>query len=238
MEEIIINIAVVEDEQQQILNYQNYLDRFQKERKITVKTHYFNDGLSFLEQYHQNEFDIVLMDIAMPQMNGLETAKRLRTVDKNVCLIFITTLAQYAIKGYEVDALDFLIKPVGFDLFSIKLEKAIKRVNKNKESFFVIKTSEEVLKISTSKIIYIESEKHYLNFHTDKVIYKMRGTIDEVKDFFYKNSFASINRSLIINLLYVEGYTKTDVILKNETLPLSRVYKDEFCRRIAVYLGE
>lgn len=178
------------------------------------------------------------MDIAMPQMNGLETAKRLRTVDKNVCLIFITTLAQYAIKGYEVDALDFLIKPVGFDLFSIKLEKAIKRVNKNKESFFVIKTSEEVLKISTLKIIYIESEKHYLNFHTDKGIYKMRGTIDEVKDFFYKNSFASINRSLIINLLYVEGYTKTDVILKNETLPLSRVYKDEFCRRIAVYLGE
>lgn len=69
MEEIIINIAVVEDEQQQILNYQNYLDRFQKERKITIKTHYFNDGLSFLEQYHQNEFDIVLMDIAMPQMN-------------------------------------------------------------------------------------------------------------------------------------------------------------------------
>lgn len=136
MEEIIINIAVVEDEQQQILNYQNYLDRFQKERKITVKTHYFNDGLFFLEQYHQNEFDIVLMDIAMPQMNGLETAKRLRTVDKNVCLIFITTLAQYAIKGYEVDALDFLIKPVRFDLFSIKLEKAIKRVNKNKESFF------------------------------------------------------------------------------------------------------
>lgn len=127
MEEIIINIAVVEDEQQQILNYQNYLDRFQKERKIMVKTHYFNDGLLFLEQYHQNEFDIVLMDIAMPQMNGLETAKRLRTVDKNVCLIFITTLAQYAIKGYEVDALDFLIKPVGFDLFSIKLEKAIKR---------------------------------------------------------------------------------------------------------------
>lgn len=238
MEEIIINIAVVEDEQQQILNYQNYLDRFQKERKITVKTHYFNDGLLFLEQYHQNEFDIVLMDIAMPQMNGLETAKRLRTVDKNVCLIFITTLAQYAIKGYEVDALDFLIKPVRFDLFSIKLEKAIKRVNKNKESFFVIKTSEEVLKISTSKIIYIESEKHYLNFHTYKGIYKMRGTIDEVKDFFYKNSFASINRSLIINLLYVEGYTKTDVILKNETLPLSRVYKDEFCRRIAVYLGE
>ena len=57
MEEIIINIAVVEDEQQQILNYQNYLDRFQKERKITVKTHYFNDGLFFLEQYHQNEFD-------------------------------------------------------------------------------------------------------------------------------------------------------------------------------------
>lgn len=66
------------------------------------------------------------MDIAMPQMNGLETAKRLRAVDKNVCLIFITTLAQYAIKGYEVDALDFLIKPVRFDLFSIKLEKQLK----------------------------------------------------------------------------------------------------------------
>lgn len=234
----VISIAIVENQEEDKNVLESYIRKYQIDSSdYDFNITYFQSGILFVDKYKSN-FDIVFMDIAMPQMNGLETAKRLRTVDKNVCLIFITTLAQYAIKGYEVDALDFLIKPVGFDLFSIKLEKAIKRVNKNKESFFVIKTSEEVLKISTSKIIYIESEKHYLNFHTDKGIYKMRGTIDEVKDFFYKNSFASINRSLIINLLYVEGYTKTDVILKNETLPLSRVYKDEFCRRIAVYLGE
>lgn len=86
-------------------------------------------------------FDIVLMDIAMPHMNGLEAARRLRGIDSSVCLIFITTLAQYAIRGYEVDALDFLVKPVQYELFRLKLEKALYYISKTTSASYAIVTA-------------------------------------------------------------------------------------------------
>ncbi|MBR1813100.1 MAG: response regulator transcription factor [Lachnospiraceae bacterium] len=119
-----IRIAVVEDEKEYSDQLFSYLERFRKETHQAVSAELFCDGMSFLDEY-KGDFDIVFMDIAMPHMNGLEAAKKLRQVDGIVCLIFITTLAQYAIRGYEVDALDFLVKPVTYELFRLKLEKAL-----------------------------------------------------------------------------------------------------------------
>ena len=86
-------------------------------------------------------------------------------------------------------------------------------------------------------IKYIESEKHYLFFHTDDGIFKMRGALDDIRDFFFGNGFVAINRSLIVNLAYVDGYTVGEVRVAGETLPLSRVYRAAFLDKLAVYLG-
>lgn len=101
-----IRIAIVEDEKQYADELAGFILDFSKETGVAVEYETFGDGASFIDEY-DSRFDIVLMDIAMPHLNGMDAAKLLRQNDKQVCLIFITTLSNYAIKGYEVDAFDF-----------------------------------------------------------------------------------------------------------------------------------
>lgn len=228
-------VVIVEDEEKQIDEYLSFFERFEKENQCSFQIETFKNGLNFTEEY-KDDADIIFMDIAMPHMNGLEAAHKLREVDNSASLIFITTLAKYAIKGYEVNALDFLIKPVSYDLFAQKLKKAISSRSKD-EKFFMISNADGMFKLPLKEIKYIESNKHYLEFHANKDVYRMRGTLDGIRKSFEDSSFAAINRSLLVNLSYVNGYNKLEVDLDGEMLPLSRVYKEEFVQKLAVYLG-
>lgn len=180
-----IRIAIVEDEKIWQETYREYLKRYVTETHEAIETDVYSDGMDFISDY-AGGYDIILMDIAMPHMNGLDSARLLRKVDSNVCLLYITTLSQFAIKGYEVGAPDFLVKPVGYELFKIKLEKAIAASDRSRKTSFSIAVQGGARKIPLSDILYIESNKHYLYFHTQKEELKMRGSLDDVKSFFYE----------------------------------------------------
>lgn len=229
-------ISIVEDGIEEVEKYKSFLKRYSNDFSTSFGLTFYPDGLDFIQNYKKDS-DIIFMDIAMPNMNGMDAALKLREVDPDVCIIFITTLAQFAIKGYEVNAFDFLVKPVNYELFCLKLKKAVQYLDRHKEEFFQIKTVDGMVKMSLKDIYYVESDKHYLVFHTKKGNYRMRESLDNIKDFFYENSFVTINRSLLVNLAHVSGYTKTDVSVNGELLPLSRVYKDELFKELAIYLG-
>ena len=114
------HIAVVEDDSSASQQIQNYLSLYQKENEQEFSVTVFADGLSILEDYHPI-WDIILMDIEMPLMDGMTAAKCIRELDQSVIIIFITNMAKYAIKGYEVGALDFVLKPVSYFAFSLKI---------------------------------------------------------------------------------------------------------------------
>lgn len=231
-----IKIAIVEDEQAWEDTFRKFIAEYGAENRRVFEVDAYRDGMDFISDY-RGGYDLVLMDIAMPHMNGMEAAKRLREADENVCLIFITTLAQYAVKGYDVNAFDFLVKPVEKELFKIKFGKAVTAIESRAQKVFVIVGAGDVRKEQVSNIEYIESEKHYLFFHTVSGVYKMRGSLDDVKEFFAENGFAVINRSLMVNLAYVDSYSQGEVTVAGETLPLSRIYKAAFLDKLAVYLG-
>ena len=129
-------IAVVEDDSSASQQIQNYLSLYQKENEQEFSVTVFADGLSILEDYHPI-WDIILMDIEMPLMDGMTAAKCIRELDQSVIIIFITNMAKYAIKGYEVGALDFVLKPVSYFAFSLKITKALTSLAHREKSLCV-----------------------------------------------------------------------------------------------------
>ena len=122
-----MRLAIVEDEKNFANNILGYLQRFQKETGYQIETVWFQDGCDIAEEY-KSDFDIILMDIQMRFMDGMTAARKIREADKGVIIIFITNMAQYAIQGYEVDALDYVLKPIAYFAFSQKLSRAIGRM--------------------------------------------------------------------------------------------------------------
>ena len=231
-------IAIIEDEQRWIDEFRAYIKRYGAEENELFSVEVFTNGMDFISDY-KGGYDLILMDIAMPHMNGLEAARRLRQVDGAVDLIFITTLAQYAIKGYEVNALDYIVKPVSYDLFKIKLDKARAHSGKKHATSFAVRGGGIMHMVPLADIKYVESVKHYLYFHVvggDGEL-KMRGTLGEIKPLFKENGFAEVNRSLLVNLAYVEGYTGNEITVGGEILPLSRIYKADFLNKLTKYIG-
>lgn len=112
-----IHIAIVEDEESYVRQLLEYIERFQQEHFQEIKTSIFRDGDEILEKYSA-DYDIILMDIQMQFVDGMTAAEKIREMDKSVILMFITNMTSYAVKGYEVDALDYMVKPVEYFSFS------------------------------------------------------------------------------------------------------------------------
>lgn len=229
-------VAIVEDQEEDCKLLRNYLCRYEQEKKTGFHIDIFHDGMSFVSEY-KPVYDIVFMDIGMPQMDGLSAAKFLRKMDEYVCLVFITNMAQYAINGYEVNAVDFLVKPIVYFRFAVMLEKAIWNSGIRRKRYVGIETQEGLVKVSFSQIFYVESEKHYVTFHTREGDIRSRGSIRDIAERLSGGIFARCHASYLVNLDYVMRVELDKVILQTGDLPLSRTYKKEFLDEFTRYLG-
>ncbi|MGN0806744.1 MAG: LytR/AlgR family response regulator transcription factor, partial [Candidatus Coproplasma sp.] len=132
-----IRIAIVEDEKQQYEILNSYLQRYGAENGETFDVRYFLDAVEFVSDYRY-DFDLIFMDIMMPDLDGMKAAEKLRAIDGKVPLIFVTNMAQYAIQGYSVSARYFLLKPVNYDDFAIKMKDTLLYIKKEQSNAFLI----------------------------------------------------------------------------------------------------
>ena len=175
-----IHIAVVEDEKlfaQQILDF---IRKYEKDHNRQIKVTVYTDGEDIVEDYN-GEYDIILMDIQMKFMDGMTAAEEIRSLDDEVIIMFITNMIQYAVRGYEVDAMDYVVKPVEYFSFSQKLDKAIGRIRKKKEVYITIPTENGVKKLDVSRVFYIESQGHNAIFFTDRGEITSRASLKELE---------------------------------------------------------
>ena len=188
-----LRIAIVEDEESNQKILQDYLERLSKEKGILFKIAVFNNGVAFLNNY-QAEYDLVFMDIQMPFENGIEVSKALREKDKYVAIIFVTNFVDYAVNGYEVNALDYIVKPIDYYDFALKINKALGLLKKHreKETFLMISTSDGYQKIPIMSIRYVESNKHTVIFHTLDGEIRKYASIKSVEKMLPENISSSI----------------------------------------------
>lgn len=132
-----VRVAVVEDDEKAAATLKQYLTRYGEENQISFKIGMYSNAISILEQYSAN-YDIIFMDIRMPYLNGMDAAHRLRVLDSTVALIFVTSLTQYAVSGYEVDAMDYIIKPVNYYDFALKLSRVLKRIGTDSSQVYSV----------------------------------------------------------------------------------------------------
>lgn len=187
----------------------------------TVTIAEFPSAESFLFHYaEEKDYDILLLDIEMGNMDGITMARRLRRENDTVQIMFITGYSDYIAEGYEVDALHYLMKPTGRDkLFSV-LDRAAEKLKKN-EKVLTLETGGETIRIPVYQIRYADVQGNYVTIHASvDVTVKMtlRELASELDDRFYR-----AGRSLIINLTRISRVTKTEIRLSDGTaLPLPR----------------
>lgn len=232
-----IKVAIVEDEIQYANQLTDFLHQYGQEMGEVFDITHFSDGDSIVNKY-KAQFDIILMDVQMKFMDGMSAAEEIRKVDTEVVIIFITNMAQYAIRGYAVDALDYVLKPVSYFAFSQRLSRAIARMKKREQKAISLSIKGGAVRIDIADIFYIESEGHNLIVHTASGNYKSSGAIKDIEEKLSDMHFFRGNKGYLINLAHVDGVQEGCAMIKGEALLLSRARKKEFLSALTNYWGE
>lgn len=214
-------IAICDDMEEDVKYISSAVNKWAEKENITVDIETFPSAESFLFRYaEQKAFDILLLDVEMPSMNGVELAKRIRKENDAVQIIFITGYTDYIAEGYEVSALHYLVKPLSETKLFEVLNRAVLKIRKNEKSLF-LSLSGEMVRIPIYEIKYLEVQQNYVTVHSKKdyTVKKTLGEFErELDERFYR-----MGRSFIVNLSCIDKITKTDVFLSDgSVIPLPR----------------
>ena len=232
------NIALVEDEPEAADVLASFIARYADEKGLELTVTRFGNAMDF-EMTHQH-FDLVFMDIQMPGINGMEAAQLMRTYDSETPIIFVTNLAQYAVKGYEVDALDFIVKPVTYFNFRMRMDKAMRRIRRNASRSIAIGTRDGMRVVALSDIEYVEVSKHDLSYHLvgEEEPFVVYGSLVAFEQEVEGGPFVRISNSCLVNMNRIRAVRGGELVMHGgKVLYFSRSRKREAVATITGFLG-
>ena len=235
-----IKVVIVEDEEEEAKRLTDCLNRFAKEKGIEISISRFSNGLDFIDNY-KPIYDIIFMDIRMPLMNGLSASKRLRILDTKTLLIFITNMAQYAINGYEVNAFDYIIKPIDYSAFEYRFENAVRALRTDRNPSLLIKNKKGLIKIDVDSIYYIDVEKHKVTFHTDQGDIEEWSSMNDVEDRLKQcapGRFSRCNNCFLVNLFHFDRIEGDTLFVHDIPLKISRNRNKPFLNDLNAFLSD
>jgi len=216
---------------------EEFLKRYSIETKEDIFVKAFTDGQALLNAYN-SDFHIIFMDIKMPEIDGIETAKRIRIIDSNVVIIFITSQMKHVLAGYNVNAANYLIKPLNYMRFKQEMDKAILRTVSTKHGYISVKNDNGFFKIYHSSLRYIETYQRNTMIHTGKENIISYKKMQEHEKDLEGHPFVRCHASYIVNLEYIDKVLDYEItLLTGELIPISKQKKKELMQCLAVYLG-
>lgn len=231
-----LSIAIVEDEKDAAEHLQKYIKKYEHVSGEDYQCSWFSDARQFLDDY-QPVYDIIFMDIRMPYIDGMKAAEKIREQDEETALIFVTNMAQYAIRGYEVRAMDFILKPLKYFDFEMKFKRALKYINRRQDVVMTIETKEMIKKIPSRDIYYVEVMNHHLLYHMADRTYETYGQLKNVEEILLPFGFAKSSQSYLVNLRYVREIHAAEILVGEDKIPLSRRKRKEFMQIFTEYIG-
>ena len=201
----------------------------------------FESGDDALAAIQKEQFDILFLDINVPGVNGIELAKRATNGSK---VIFTTASPEFAVQGFELDAVDYLVKPFSFERFQKAIAKLLHRnidptkslSNEFENAFIHIKSGGNLIKVKLNEICLVESQRNMLIIHLTNKQLQTYGTINEFEDRLPKGKFVRIHKSFIISLDKIESFNASSVTIASKCFPIGRNFKDEALSAIKQHL--
>lgn len=231
-----MRIAIVEDEAGYTEQLRDYLRKYQMEFDRHLDVTCYDNGMNFIHSF-KSQFDIILLDVAMPYLDGFETAQKIREQDSEVVILFVTNQAQHAIRGYEVDAMDYILKPISYFAFSQRLNRAISRVTRREEPYLLLQLKSGPRKLKISDICYIESCGHNLVYHTLDGDFTILGSLKDAEEKLGQYHFLRCNKGYLVSLRHVDNVQDGCAVVCGQRLLISRPRKAAFMEALTNYLG-
>lgn len=234
-----LRFAIVDDERAQAKALANALERFAKEKKRELEVVEFFSGEEFFES-GKNKFDLVFLDIDFSKVggeNGMEIAKRMRSRGDETPLVFVTNLASYAIDGYSVGALDFIVKPIVWESFLIKTSRIWDKLFATTGKTIRLQTGSSIRKVAIDRIEFVEVAGHKLTFYSDDEVFDTYMSLSEAEKLINEKTFVRCNVCYLVNLSRVVAVDGNTVRVGEHSLVISRSKKKEFVSALNRYLG-
>lgn len=239
-----IKVAIVEDDMACANELKSFFSRYKIDVGCAMEAEHFSTADEFLEKFNAGDYEMIFLDIEMPGTNGMQAAKLIREKDSEVLLFFVTNLSQYALESYEVQAFNFMVKPIAYDNFVLKIERAVKMVSGEAGQKIIVtvrvadsdRFAEKVFTVSELK--FVEVFNHQIVYHTTHGNYSVRdSSMKAACERFESYGFFMCDQSYLVNLKYVTTINKDDCLVGGETVKISRRRRAEFLAAVAEYIS-
>ncbi len=231
-----MKIGICEDNLTHSRLFRQMLSEWAKARGVPLEISTFQSAEAFLFQLPgEKPFDLLLLDIQMGKMNGMELAKRLRSEKNGVPIVFLTALKDYVFEGYGVGAVHYLLKPIREQALWDCLDRVTRTMENDPAAMLIV----DKRKLRQNEILYAESDSHYIRLHLAEETVSTKKNFRDLLGALDQRMFVQCHRSFAVNLAAVERLTKNEILLDNgERIPLSRTYWREANRAFIAYHGK
>lgn len=234
-----MDISIVEDDNNDGALLKRYIEEFAEKNGLDVCITVYGDAIKFLEGYKQ--CDVVFMDIQLPYYDGMKAAQKLREKDEKVVIVFVTTMAQFAVKGYSVNALDFVVKPINYGVVASKMKRILRAVGDIGVRTVAFSHGGEINRVAVSKIKYLEVSGHILTAHLsgDEKMVTRRSLAEYEKILSVPpHYFLKCNHFYLVNPRYIDKIEGHMVYMGDDRLQISRAKFKPFMEDFARFVGQ